>query len=192
MKKFQFFASMAVVTLLSACLPSLNPFYTERELRFEPGLLGEWHQKNVSDGPEFWEFEKTGDQNYKLTVTEKDNKDGQFNAHLFQLGDKLFLDIIPAECKFAPIQTDLVEYSVFPGHLLFQIVQLKPTLKIAFTDFDWLNKFLEKNPKALAHHREEKRVILTASTQDLQKFIQNHLNPGELFKEPIELFRTSE
>ena len=58
--------------------------------------------------------------------------------------------------------------------------QFEPELKLAFFNFDWLGKFLEKNPKALAHHAEDTkdkeggRLILTAGTRDLQKFVLKH------------------
>jgi len=43
---------------------------------------------------------------------------------------------------------------MFPGHLLLRASQLEPELKLAFLDFGWLEKFLEKNPKALAITRK--------------------------------------
>jgi len=65
----------------------------------------------------------------------------------------------------------------------------EPELKLAFFDFDWLQKHLGKNPKALAHHREDDRFLLTAGTRDLQKFVLQHLGEGELFAKPDVMVR---
>lgn len=72
----------------------------------------------------------------------------------------------------------MVGAAVFPGHLLIQVPQLGPNLKLAFFDYDWLAKFLEKHPKAIAHHFEEKRAVLTATSAALQRFVLKHLGEG--------------
>ena len=66
--------------LLSACIPSVNPFYTDKDLIFDPRLLGEWQVKDSSNEPQLWKFEKGDDKTYKLSVTEKDSKRGEFNG----------------------------------------------------------------------------------------------------------------
>ena len=52
---------------------------------------------------------------------------------------------------------------MFPGHLLFRVVQVEPELKLAVFDYDWLQNYLDKHPNSLAHHREDKSIVLTAS-----------------------------
>jgi len=71
---------------------------------------------------------------------------------------------------------------MFPGHLLVHVPQIEPTLKLEFFDYDWLAKYLDKNPSALEHHREGERIVLTADTRALQKFVLKHLGKNELFK----------
>jgi hypothetical protein len=78
---------------------------------------------------------------------------------------------------------------MYPGHLLVRVPQLEPELKLAFFDFDWLQKHLEKNPKALAHHKEGDHIVLTAGTRDLQRFVLKHLGKDELFVKPDEMIR---
>ena len=67
--------------------------------------------------------------------------------------------------------------------------QIEPNLKLALFDFDWLQEYLQKNPKALAHHKEGDRIVLTAGTRDLQKFVLKHLGKDELFEKPDEMVR---
>ncbi|MGA2242890.1 MAG: hypothetical protein ABSH11_12775 [Verrucomicrobiota bacterium] len=187
MKKYNLIAIAGAAVLLCSCIPSINPFYTVKDVVFDARLLGEWQEKDKSDNPDVWKFEGTTNKMYKLTITEKGDKQGRFNAHLFQLKQEYFLDLIPDDCNYATNQADLVTASMFPGHLLVRVPQLEPELKLAFFDFDWLQKHLEKNPKALAHHIEDKRIVLTAETRDLQKFVLKHLD--ELFEKPDEMIR---
>jgi hypothetical protein len=183
MKKRNLMAIGAVVILLAACIPSVNPFYQEKDVVFDSHLVGEWQEKDNTNNPDIWKFERSTNNAYDLTVTEEGGKIGKFRAHLFKLKQEQFLDLIPTDVDYATNQAFLVEVSMFPGHLLMRVGQTDPELKLAVGDYDWFEKYLQKNPKALSHHTEYERIVLTAETRDLQKFVLNHLGTNELFKE---------
>jgi hypothetical protein len=178
---------IAATVLLGACIPSLNPFYTQKDVVFEPRLVGTWQEKEKTDEPQLWKFEEDKDKVYKLTVSEKEGKQGEFEAHLFKLKEEYFLDIIATE--IGTNVADLTTASLIPGHLLFRILQFEPDLKLTGMDYDWLQKYLKENPKALAHHVESDHITLTAETKDLQSFVLKHLSEGELFGKPGEMVR---
>ena len=189
MKTSNLITFAAAAFLLSGCIPSVNPYYTAKDVVFDPRLLGEWQVKESSQEPQFWKFEKGDDKAYQLTVIEKGGKEGKFAAHFFKLRQEHFLDLVPSDCDYAKDQADLVACSMFPGHLLVRVSQIEPELRLAFFDFDWLEQFLKENPKAIAHHTEDKRMLLTASTRDLQRFVLKHLGEQELFEEPNVMVR---
>lgn len=172
----------ALALLVSACIPSVHPFYTEKDDVFDARLLGEWLAKEDSPERETWTFEPGEDKGYKLIVREKNGKKGRFSARLFKLKNEHFLDLIPTECEFAPDQAGLVGAALFPGHLLMRVPQIEPELQLAYCDFDWLEKFLKANPKSLAHRKQDDATVLTATTRELQRFVLKHL--GEMFQEP--------
>ena len=188
MKKRNLIAIAGAAVLLVACIPSVYPFYTDKDVVTDQGLVGEWREKDNTNNPEMWKFEQSTNNAYKLTV-EEHGKTGEFSAHLFKLKQEQFLDLIPSKCEFATNQADLVNFSVFAGHLIARMPQVEPNLKLAFCDFEWLQKYLEKNPSALAHHVEDNSIVLTADTRDLQKFVLKHLGTNELFKEYGEMVR---
>lgn len=188
MKKRNLIAFAAAAVLLAACIPSVNPFYTDKDVVFDQRLVGTWQEKGKTNSPETWTFETSTNNAFKLTVVEQ-GKSGQFSAHLFKLKQEQFLDLIPMDCNYASDQADLVAASMFPGHLLVHVVQAEPTLKMSFCNFNWLQKFLTENPKALDHHREGDRFVLTASTKELQGFVLKHSGTNELFDEVGEMAR---
>jgi len=188
MKKRNLIAFSAAAVLLAACIPSVNPFYTDKDVVFDQHLLGEWQEKGASE-PQIWKFEASTNKIFKLTVLDK-GKTGEFSAHLFKLKQEQFLDLIPNDCNYASNQADLVGFCMFPGHLLVHVPQIEPELKLSFFNFDWLAKYLQENPKAIAHREDEGRgIVLTAETRDLQKFVLKHLGTNELFKESGEMVR---
>jgi hypothetical protein len=189
MKKSIF--AFILIAAIAGCIPSVHPFYSEKDAIFDQRLLGEWQAKEQADDPQVWKFERDEGNAYKLKVTEKEGKYGEFKAHLFKLKEDYFLDIVPGECRFDAKQADMISFSLIAGHLLLRVPEFEPNLKLAFCDFDWLEKYLEKNPKSLPHYSEDKRLVLTADTSELQGFILQHLGENELFQKPAELVRRS-
>ena len=183
MKKRNLFAGLSVAVLLSACIPSVNPFYTAKDVAYDPRLVGTWVEPGKTNNS--WRFEGDGTNRYTLTVTEENNKSAKFNAMLFKLKGQTYLDTIPDKVELGDDQPSMVEMSVIRGHLLMRVRELEPQLKLDFFDWDWLKKYLEEHPKALAHRgggNGDDPVVLTAAPRELQKFVLQHLKDGELFK----------
>jgi hypothetical protein len=170
------------LVLLSACIPSVHPFYTDEDLAFDSRLLASWGPKGDAS-KERWAFTAADAKTYHLEIIDNEGKTGEFEAHLFKLGQHLFLDLTPRTAKPDPSQADLVQWSLIPGHLLARVYQIEPTFKMAMVDFKWLEGFLKANPSVLAHRiSSDALVVLTAGTQQLQQFVLAHLGADELFK----------
>jgi hypothetical protein len=183
MKKTLLPAIATALVLLSACLPSLHPFYTDEDLTFDSRLVGSWGPKGA-DTVERWVFRPADEKTYHLDIVEREGKTGEFDAHLLKLGPHLFLDLIPRSVKPDPSQADMVAWSLIPGHLLARVYQIEPTFKMALMDFKWLEEFLKANPAALTHQIVQNDLVLTAGTRQLQQFVLAHLGSDELFKSP--------
>src|SRR5262249_54826593 len=108
MKTRNLTVAAAATLLLCSCIPSVNPFFTNKDVVFDARLLGEWRAKENSDDPEIWKFEKGETNSYKLTLTAEKGKQGLFEARLFKLKGEYFLDMIPANCDYATNQVSMV------------------------------------------------------------------------------------
>ena len=172
---------LAVAALIAACVPSVNPFYTGKDVVTDARFAGSWLEDEDKDQPVIWKFTATTNNAYACTVTEDKGKTGSFEGHLFKLGTEFFLDLTPTECNYATNQAGIVGVAMIPGHLLVRVQFTEKKLKLALCDPDWLKKLLEKNPAAIAHRLVDGSVILTAETGALQKFVLKHLAKDELF-----------
>ena len=182
MKMIPLLAGIGTAVLLAACIPSVNPFYTSRDIAWEPRLLGEWQSNAESKDSIAWKFEPGEGQTYKVTLTNNEGKSGEFKACLFRLKEHYFIDLLPTNWDFAASQIDHVGAALFPGHLLVHVPQVGTELKLAFFDFEWLEKYLDKNQRSLAFHKEDKHILLTAGTRELQSFVLKHLGQDQLFQ----------
>jgi hypothetical protein len=93
---------VALAALLAACGPasSLNPLFSDKDLVFDPALLGEWIEK----GPDHsrLRFEETGPTAYRATSIDAHGIGGTttetpYEAHLVRLGAYRFLDVSPIQ-----------------------------------------------------------------------------------------------
>jgi len=173
----------AASLLMSCVVLSVYPFYTEKDVVFDATLLGSWTPKD--NDKETWQFEKGRDKAYKFTWT--NNKPMVFEGHLFKLKGQAFID-------FFAINS---EVETIPPHYLMKVVQGPPTLRLATLNEDWLKKLLKRQPKLARHttiktdpeHSEDYRIVLTAETAELQRFITRHLNADEAWETPTDFER---
>lgn len=166
-------AGLGLMALLAGCVvTSVYPFYTAKDVVFEPALVDVWAETDSTNAAsEHWRFEKAAGQAYKLTVEEKE-KQTEYDAHLFKLKGRLFLDLCPRE------RPD----NSLPLHYLLTVARIEPALEMNTLDYDWLKKLIEKDPKAIRHivvpkklgEEGEGDLVLTADTAELQKFILKH------------------
>ncbi len=179
LKKFLFY-TLAVI--LGGCIPSLHPLFTEnKDIVFEEGLLGLWVGNNPN---ETWEVKKYGNENDKRyrTTFNSNGKAGEFLATLGILNDMLFFDLFPLSPE--PQGNDFYKLHLLSVHTFIKVEQLSPTLKVRTMDPDKMKKMLENDPNLIKHEFLEGRIILTASTEELQKFMKNYANTEGLFGEP--------
>src|SRR5437660_1177620 len=86
---------LAIIALVAACVPSVNPFYTDKDVVTDPRLTGAWLEDESKDDPAGWKFEVTTNNAYAVALKEDKGKTGSFEGHLFKLGQGLFLDLTP-------------------------------------------------------------------------------------------------
>jgi hypothetical protein len=178
---------LALVLLLTfggCVVPSLQPFYADKDVAFDPTLLGTWCG---GEGKETWEFTKHGERGYKLLYTDEDGKQERFVVYRFRLMGNNLLDLYPEEPE--PQASDFYKHHLLRLHTFLLVLQSEPTVRITTLDPDWLQRFLANDASALRHQRVAERLILTASTPELQNFILAHLKTPAAFGEPDELIR---
>jgi len=174
-----------LAVLLGGCVLSLHPLYEENDLIFEKKLLGTWAK---SGSKETWQFKQAeGDNFYKMTYTDDKGKKGSFDAGLGKINNIMFLNIFPQEPKLK--QNDYYKFHILRAHSFIRIEQIEPTLVMRVMNPDKTKEILKNDPNLIKHEIVQDRIVLTASTKELQKFMKAHANDEGLFGEPGELER---
>jgi len=183
-------AGLLLLTWLTGCIvTSVYPFYTAKDVVFDPALVGAWAEKDTTNAAnEHWRFAKGEENAYVLTVQDKDKRT-EFDARLFQLKGQLFFDFYSRE------RTE----NSLPVHYLLKVNRTEPTLEMSLMNYDWLKKLIKKNPKAIRHMwapqkpgesgDDDGELVLTADTAELQRFILKQAKAEEAFSEFVVMKR---
>lgn len=164
-----------LAVMLGGCIvPSLYPLYTDETLIFEEKLLGKWVEEDGS----IWKFEKSSENEYKMTIT----GEGQFIVHLVELEDMLFLDLFPDDPHLE--QGDFYKCHLFPVHTFMKVDQIDPNLQLRVMNPGEVSKMLKEDPNLLKHEVVDDSIVLTASTKQLQEFVIEYVNEEGVFGDP--------
>jgi len=179
-KKITFYL---LAVLLGGCLPSLHQLYTDETLIFNERLVGKWvHEDDI------WEFRKAGDKKYQMRLLDREAKEGRFEAHLVRLEGMMFLDIFPDTNALEDMQ-DFYKMHILPAHTFMKVDQIDPNLQLRMMNADGVSDILKADPNLLKHEQVNDGIVLTASTEQLQKFMVEYANVKDVFGEATEMKR---
>ena len=186
MKKRTLALLASVAAIVSGCVvTSVAPYYTEKDVVFEPGLIGNWIKTadDTNSDSEVWKFEKKGASAYRFTWITSE-KAMLMDAHAFKLQGQLFVDLSPVE----------KDWTIIPPHYLLKVSPTGSSLHMATLSHDWLKQFVAKEPASIMHQlissesdSNDKRVVLTADTPELQKFVLKNLKTPEAWDQEFVL-----
>ena len=192
-KKLQLFGVGLIAALLAGCVvQSINPLLTEKEYISYPSLVGTWAQKEGVKEQGVWKFEQN-DKRYKLTHTDEKGRKATFDVAAGRIGTNVFLNFLLDDPTPGAEINDFAAVHLVPVHTFAKIRKTDAGLTLVAMDLEWLAKLLEENPKVIAHVlRSEgsgtnKWPLLTASTEDLQKFVAKYAADDKVFKNEIKL-----
>jgi hypothetical protein len=167
------------VVLAAACVPSLHPLYTARDVVFDSTLVGAWSD---SAATEHWRFAPAADNAYQVTYTDDKGRVGVFVGHLTRLGERSFFDFYPD--SLPKTANEFWALHLVPMHSFAIVDGIRPRLRIGLLEPKALEKYLKAHPAALRHEfTDSGDLVLTASTAQLQAFFRAHAGDKGLFGE---------
>jgi len=202
MRSVKYITIIAAAIMLSGCwMLSVHPLYNDDDVINDPALAGKWY--NVEGMDELWIFEETQDDYYRLTIINEDmenelakavndesrlvvstdpTRDGIFQVHLLELGGQTYLDYYPEEPETG---NDFYKSHVIPAHSFARVSIQGNVMSITYFDQEWLKENLDNGGIDIKHERRDNLIVLTAGTDELQKFILKYAD--EVFKETDQL-----
>lgn len=174
MKAFKVLAVALLTSLFPGCVSSVNPLFTENDLIFNQQLLGDW-----SDGETKLTFTREGENAYILITSNEGDEIG-YETHLVKLDHNTFLDIYPSDYLKSSF---LYEATHFPVHYFWKIEIAQEEIVISTISSEWADSLMNNKPPDIPYvESDDGSILLTGSTEELQKFFKENEN---LFTDPV-------
>lgn len=197
------FVSLTVILilaiLLNGCAPiaSFFPLYKDYDKAFETGLLGTWKWEkadpnNPDDKNTRWTFAKSEAENfYDFKWGSVGEKGGILaKARLVRIGSNLFADFEgDTDNKALDSDDAMMPFPVMSVHMMGRVWLGKDSLEIHFLKDDWVRSRITAGSFPLSHLGENDDLIVTASTDELRKFMQEHAEDEDALSENYKLVR---
>ena len=193
MKKKLFFLSAigAFVIILTHCVPSLHPFFTEDDIIEGKKLSGYWASEDEST----WLYIAPGREGHLLLDREKVNilsddttkHSSLFLVTLFKLQDQEFIDLYPSDKNLNA--THFYKSQTVNAHSLSKLEHRNDSMILYFQNPDYIEQLLEERRIRIKHERLKESFVLTASTEELQKFVLKYMDDKQAFVESDVLLR---
>lgn len=199
MRRSKLIILVLALTAMSSCLvSSLHPFYKEKDKKFDTTLVGTW-----IDGDDcIWDIQpnmvtkefmepKVEDGSYKITYYEEEDMVSVLTGTLFQLNEVEYVDFIP-DINEDHFTADMTGLHHIPVHTLARVRYCQDSILLYWYGDEWLNELFEQNRIRIKHetvaNHDYDRQVLTASTDELQKFIKKYANDPKTNEEVEQLF----
>lgn len=193
--------ALSVLLATSACsVQSLHPLYSEEVLWYDEAMEGDW----VDNDGRLWTLENaallkslhSGTSNgvssrrkmYLASYADEKDTLYAFEIHLLRLGKQRFVDIFPWEKYTEKMINGSMIVNLLPVHTFAKIELRGDSLFLSEIDGSWVKDLVKNNQIRISHEKVDlyggEEIILTASTEELQKFIIKYQNDPKAFLEP--------
>lgn len=189
---------LALATMSSCLVSSLHPFFKNEDKYYDPIMVGNW----IDGDSAIWTIlpniraesimgEEKHDSSYVITYYEDENKKSILQGTLFQLNKVDYVDFLP-DPNEDHCTSDMTTFHHVPVHTLARVQYCKDSILIYWYGDEWLNELIEQNRIRIKHETVESanynRQLLTADTDELQKFIKKYANDPKTVKDIEAIF----
>ena len=188
---------VVLITLLSGCMRTLHPLFTEKDLEFDGRLVGSWHTD--PDDNEYIQFEQGSAASFSKLPESLQRLAGKayllrmfdgsgeasyvFYAFLCRIGGQLYLDYYPAENKHQQYYDKFYLAHEVKMHSFFH-VQFTSDGGMKLDEFsqDFLDELIKKNKIRIQHEvRFDGTYVITAPTEELQQYVLKYSDVPEAY-----------
>lgn len=195
MKKRFILALVTLSVFFHGCVVlTVHPLYTSDTNVQNSQLEGKW--QDVEGDSIFWEFSAEKDHYY---LVQDDGKKGKFDVHLVELDGKYYLDFYPEDLYKALEQdydeethctegiNDFLAWHAVPMHIFAKVEIEENEVRMWFFDPEFIEDLLEQRKIKIKHEKLEEGFLITASSEELQKFVikYSHVEDAFLDGEPL-------
>jgi hypothetical protein len=189
MKKIALTTAFALLLIfLSGCLTTLHPIFTEKDLAYDPKLIGVWNTENqgnkgkviISNLATESSIELPGNissikqKGYLITYEDKDHEGTKrYIAFLARIGKHLYFDYYPADKKEDRKLDEFFGVHFIKMHTSYRVdISKDGSFELTQLDEGYVRKLIDEKKIRISHEIDaDDNTVITASTKELQQYL---------------------
>jgi len=189
MKKIILTTAFAFLLIfLSSCLTTLHPIFTEKDLAYDPKLIGVWNTENegkkgkvmISNLATENSVELPGNisaikqKGYFIIYQDENGKvSDQYIAFLARIGKHLYFDYFPADKKEDRKLDEFFGVHFVRMHTSYRVEILKDgSFELSQLDGSYVKNLIDEKKIRISHETDaDDNTVITASTKELQQYL---------------------
>ena len=189
MKKVSIIFGFAfLIIFLSGCLTTLHPIFTEKDLAYDPKLIGTWKTENQDNKGQVVITNLASESSVELpgnisSIKQKgyfisyQNGPGEtskrYIAFLARIGKHLYFDYYPADRKEDEKIDEFFGAHLVKMHTSYRVEILNDgSFELSQLDESYVTKLIDEKKIRISHETDaDDNTVITASTQELQQYL---------------------
>ena len=176
-----------LLIFLSSCLNTLHPIFTEKDLAYDPKLIGTWNTENqgnkgraiISNLATENSVELPGNistikqKGYFITWQDENGDTKQYVAFLARIGKHLYFDYYPADKKEDRKLDEFFGVHFVRMHSSYRVEILKDgSFELSQLDGSYVKNLIDEKKIRISHETDaDDNTVITASTKELQQYL---------------------
>ena len=207
MKKVSIILSFTfLIIFLSGCLTTLHPIFAEKDLAYDPKLIGTWNTENEGKNGTViinnlatensvalpGNISAIKQQGYFIIYQDKNGKvTDQYIAFLARIGKHLYFDYFPADKKEDRKLDEFFGVHFVRMHTSFRVEILKDGgFELSQLDGSYVKSLIDEKKIRISHETDaDDNTVITASTKELQQYLLKYGDEPSAYRSEKTIFK---
>ena len=207
MKKIVLTTAFAFLLIfLSSCLTTLHPIFTEKDLAYDPKLIGTWNieregnkeRVTISNLATENSLELPGnisgvkEKGYLISYQHEEGKNPErYIAFLARIGKYLYFDYYPADKKEDQKLDEFAGAHWVKMHTSYRVEILNDgSFELSQLDGSYVNSLIDQKKIRINHETgADDNIVITASTSELQQYLIKYSDEPEAYDSKKTIFK---
>ena len=207
MKKVSIIFGFAfLIIFLSGCLTTLHPIFTEKDLAYDPKLIGTWKTENQDNKGQVVITNLASESSVELpdnisSIKQKgyfisyQNGPGEtskrYIAFLARIGKHLYFDYYPADRKEDEKIDEFFGAHLVKMHTSYRVEILNDgSFELSQLDESYVTKLIDEKKIRISHETDaDDNTVITASTQELQQYLLKYGDEPSAYRSDKTIFK---
>jgi len=195
-----------LIIFLSGCLTTLHPIFTEKDLAYDPKLIGTWKTENQDNKGQVVITNLASESSVELpgnisSIKQKgyfisyQNGPGEtskrYIAFLARIGKHLYFDYYPADRKEDEKIDEFFGAHLVKMHTSYRVEILNDrSFELSQLDESYVTKLIDEKKIRISHETDaDDNTVITASTQELQQYLLKYGDEPSAYRSDKTIFK---